>query len=160
MWVNGQLLGSAPLGALGQIDTGAAIGLGADLNGVAHLSGSLDEIRFSNTARTDFSSVLGAGAKPYTVDAQTIALYHLDETDDWIDEDRGIHFGINRGELELLPPGLVTGCSSLVTHCRKLAVRRNATFKTSSARARGTGVQEGCRSLPVPICASATVRER
>jgi hypothetical protein len=97
VYLNGQPVGTAPLGGLGVVNTGANIGLGADLNGVQLLTGSLDEVRFSNTARTDFSSVLGPNGQPYAVDGQTIALYHLDETDDWIDEDRGVHFAINDG---------------------------------------------------------------
>jgi hypothetical protein len=90
--VNGVVAGSAPLGSLGVIANGADIGLGADRTGASHFSGEIDEVRFSNVARTDFSRVLGAGAAPYAVDLQTIALYHLDESDDTIDEDRGLHF--------------------------------------------------------------------
>ena len=40
--------------------------------------GLLDEVRFSNVARTDFSAVIAGTA--YIPDASTIALYHLDET--------------------------------------------------------------------------------
>jgi Concanavalin A-like lectin/glucanases superfamily len=101
--LNGVSVGSASVGALGLVETAANIGLGSDLNGVAHFNGSLDEVRFSSVARTDFSSMLGAGAHPYLVDGQTIALYHLDETDDWIDEDRGVHFAINSGAQRGLP---------------------------------------------------------
>ena len=97
LFLNGQSVATAPLGALGVIDTGADIGLGANSNGASHFVGLLDEVRFSSIARTNFSTVLGANAKPYTVDDQTIALYHLDETDDWIDEERGAHFAINSG---------------------------------------------------------------
>ena len=97
LFLNGQSVATAPLGALGVIDTGADIGLGADSNGAGYFVGLLDEVRFSNIARTNFSTVLGANAKPYTVDDQTIALYHLDEADDWIDEERGAHFAINSG---------------------------------------------------------------
>jgi Concanavalin A-like lectin/glucanases superfamily len=103
VYLNGQPVGTAPLGAVGVVNTGANIGLGADLNGAAHLTGSLDELRFSNVARTDFSSVLGPNAQPYLVDGQTIALYHLDETDDWIDEDRSTHFAINNGAQRGIP---------------------------------------------------------
>lgn len=95
VYLNGQPVATAPLEALGIVETGANIGLGADLDGVPHLVGSLDEVRFSNTARTDFSSVLGPNGRPYVVDGHTIALYHLDETDDTIDEDRGLYFAIN-----------------------------------------------------------------
>jgi hypothetical protein len=101
--LNGTQVGAAALGALGMCETGANIGLGADLNGVAHLNGSLDEVRFSKVARTDFSTVLGPGGRPYTVDAATIALYHFEETDDWIDEDRGLHFAINSGAQRGVP---------------------------------------------------------
>ena len=103
LYLNGQPVGTAPLGALGVVNTGADIGLGADLNGAQLLTGSLDEVRFSNVARTDFSSVLGPNAEPYAVDGQTIALYHLDETDDWIDEDRSTHFAINNGAQRGIP---------------------------------------------------------
>jgi hypothetical protein len=95
VYLNGQSVATAPLEALGVVETGADIGLGSDLNGVPHLTGSLDEVRFSSAARTDFSPVLGPNGRPYVVDGQTIALYHLDETDDSIDEDRGLHFAIN-----------------------------------------------------------------
>jgi hypothetical protein len=103
IFVNGVSVGTAPLGQLGTVETAAALGLGSDLNGVAHFNGSLDEVRFSSAARTDFSSVLGATAQPYLVDGQTIALYHLDETDDLIDEDRGAHFATNSGAQRGLP---------------------------------------------------------
>ncbi len=97
VYLNGQPVGTASLSALGVVSTGANIGLGSDLNGAPLLNGSLDEARLSNVARTDFSSVLGANAQAYAVDDQTIALYHLDETDDWIDEDRSAHYAINSG---------------------------------------------------------------
>jgi len=103
VFLNGQPVGTAPLGTLGAVNTGADIGLGADLNGAQLLTGSLDEVRFSNIARTDFSSVLGPDGQPYVVDEQTIALYHLDETDDWIDEDSGVHFAINNGAQRGVP---------------------------------------------------------
>ena len=106
------------------VETGANIGLGADLNGVAHLNGSLDEVRFSSTARTDFSTVLGPTPGPYTVDPQTIALYHMDETDDTIDEDRGVHFAVNvngsvtRGVPARFASGLLfTGDPLPLAHC-------------------------------------------
>ena len=101
--LNGVSVGTAPVGALGVVQTAANLGLGSDLNGVAHFNGSLDEVRFSSVARTDFSAMLGAGAHPYPADDQTIALYHLDETDDLIDEDRGAHFAINSGAQRGLP---------------------------------------------------------
>lgn len=101
--LNGSPLASAPLGSLGVVDSGADICLGADRNGVALLDGALDEIRFSNVARTDFSRVLGPGAQPYAVDNRTVALYHLEESDDWINEDRGLHFAINRGASRGVP---------------------------------------------------------
>ncbi len=101
--LNGVSVGTAPVGALGVVETAADLGLGSDLNGVAHFNGSLDEVRFSSVARTDFSAMFGAGAHPYLVDGQTIALYHLDETDDLIDEDRGAHFAINSGAQRGLP---------------------------------------------------------
>jgi|GEM_PF-3683581 hypothetical protein len=97
IYFNGAVTASVPLGKLDAIANCADIGLGADRTGVAHMAGALDEVRFSRVARTDFSSVLGDNAEPYEVDADTIALYHLDETDDWIDEDRGIHYAINHG---------------------------------------------------------------
>ena len=97
VFVNGQKVASTPFNALGVIETGADIGIGADSSGAAHLNGSVDEVRFSNIARTDFSSVLGTKAKPYEADAHTIALYHFDETDDWIDDETGAHFAINFG---------------------------------------------------------------
>jgi Concanavalin A-like lectin/glucanases superfamily len=103
IFLNGLAVDTAPLGQLGTVETTADIGLGSDLNGVARFNGSLDEVRFSSVARTDFSSILGAGAQPYLVDGQTIALYHLDETDDLIDEDRGAHFAINSGARRGLP---------------------------------------------------------
>jgi hypothetical protein len=103
VFLNGTQVGAAALGALGVCATGANIGLGADLNGVAHLNGSLDEVRFSKIARTDFSTVLGPGGQPYTVDAATIALYHFEETDDWIDEDSGLHFAVNSGAQRGVP---------------------------------------------------------
>ena len=62
-----------------------------------HINGAIDEVRFSNIARSDFATVLGASPQPYGVDRQAIALYHLDEIDDWIDEERGAHFAQNRG---------------------------------------------------------------
>ena len=95
--LNGAAVASAPLGALALVDTGADVGLGGDSFGASHLNGAIDEVRFSSVARTDFSTVLGASPEPYGVDAATIALYHLDETADWIDEDRGVHFAQNRG---------------------------------------------------------------
>jgi hypothetical protein len=95
--LNGAVIASAPLGALGRVDSAADIGLGCEASGAAHLNGAIDEVRFSRIARSDFATVLGASAKPYGVDAQVIALYHLDETDDWIDEERGVHFAQNRG---------------------------------------------------------------
>ncbi len=107
--LNGVAAAAAPLGTLGVVDTGAAIGLGADLNGVAHFAGMIDEVRFSNVARTDFATVLGASPRPYTADAQTIGLYHLDETDDWVDEDSGAHFAINRGALRGVPARFNSG---------------------------------------------------
>ena len=96
-------MATAPLGALGVVDTGADLGLGADFNGAGYFIGLLDEVRFSNIARTNFSTVLGANAQPYPVDDQTIALYHLDEADDWIDEERGAHFAINSGARRGVP---------------------------------------------------------
>ncbi|MBV8591588.1 MAG: LamG domain-containing protein, partial [Acetobacteraceae bacterium] len=111
VYLNGQPVGTAPLGALGVVDTGANIGLGADLNGAPQLTGSLDEVRFSNAPRTDFSSVLGPNGQPYVVDGQTIALYHLDETADWIDEDRGVHFAVNNGAQRGLPARFDNGVS-------------------------------------------------
>ena len=95
--LNGAAIASAPLGALARVDTGADVGLGGDSFGASYLNGAIDEVRFSSVARTDFSTVLGASPEPYGVDAATIALYHLDETADWIDEDRGVHFAQNRG---------------------------------------------------------------
>jgi hypothetical protein len=95
--LNGTAFASAPLGALALVDTGADVGLGGDSFGASHLNGAIDEVRFSSIARADFSPVLGASPEPYGVDAATIALYHLDETADWIDEDRGVHFAQNRG---------------------------------------------------------------
>jgi hypothetical protein len=95
VYLNGVAAAPTSLGALGVVETGADIGLGADRVGAAHLEGSLDEVRFSNTARTDFSTVLGPGGRPYAVDPATIALYHLDEDFNWIDEDSGRHYAIN-----------------------------------------------------------------
>jgi len=103
IYFNGAVRGSAPLGKLGAVDNCADIGLGADRTGAAHMVGALDEVRFSSVARTDFSPVLGTDASPYEVDADTIALYHLDETDDWIDEDRGAHYAINYGATRGVP---------------------------------------------------------
>ncbi len=111
--LNGQLVVTAPVGALGAVETGANIGLGSDSNGVAHFNGSLDEVRFSSVARSDFSSMLGPGARPYVVDGQTIALYHLDETDDLIDEDRGAHYAINSGAIRGLPARFGNGLAFL-----------------------------------------------
>lgn len=113
IFLNGLPVGTAPLGALGAIVTGANIGLGSDSNGIAHFSGSLDEVRFSNAARIDFSSMLGPGAHPYSVDGQTVALYHLDETDDWIEEDRGAHFAINSGAVRGAPARFGSGLGFL-----------------------------------------------
>ena len=95
--LNGATVALAPLDTLGLVDTGADLGLGGDSFGASHLNGALDEVRFSSVARTDFSNVLGASPEPYGVDAATIALYHLDETAEWIDEDRGVHYAQNRG---------------------------------------------------------------
>ncbi len=101
--LNGTVVKSAPLGALGVVDTGAAIGLGGDLQGVPYLDGVIDEVRISNVARSDFATVLGASGRPYSPDAFTLGLYHLDETDDWIDEDTGAHFALNQGALRGTP---------------------------------------------------------
>jgi Concanavalin A-like lectin/glucanases superfamily len=95
--LNGAVIASELLGTLGRVDTGADIGLGCDPLGASHLNGAIDEVRFSNIARSDFATVLGASPQPYSVDPQVIALYHLDEIDDWIDEERGVHFAQNRG---------------------------------------------------------------
>jgi hypothetical protein len=95
--LDGTVVASQSLGALGEIDNCADIGLGGDSYGNALMLGLLDEVRLSRVARTDFSTVLGEGGQPYTPDADTIALYHLDETDDWIDEERGLHYAINFG---------------------------------------------------------------
>lgn len=97
VYLNGSRLAGVSLGRLGAIGNCADIGLGADRLGRPHLNGQLDEVRLSAVARSDFSPVLGTGAAPYRKDAATIALYHLDATDDWIDEARGIHYAINHG---------------------------------------------------------------
>jgi hypothetical protein len=97
VFANGASVAEAPLGTLGFVATAANIGLGSDSTGAPRFNGLIDEVRFSNSARSDFSSVLGANGKPYAPDANTIALYHFDETDDWIDEDRGSHFSLNTG---------------------------------------------------------------
>ena len=122
--VNGATVGTAPLGPLGIVSNGADIGLGADRTGRAHLNGEIDEVRFSSVARTDFSAVLGAHGKPYPVDAQTVALYHLDETDAWVDEDRGVHYaqvvngGVQRGVPARFGGGLrFPGDPLLQPHC-------------------------------------------
>ena len=101
--LNGQSFAAAPLGALGVVDTAADIGLGSDSGGAARVVGILDEVRFSGVARSDFSRVLGASPQPYTVDDKTIALYHLDESDNWIDEDRGVHFAVSDGPRRGVP---------------------------------------------------------
>ena len=101
--LNGVAVASAPLGTLGVVDTGAAIGIGTDLNGAPYLTGLVDEVRLSNVARTDFATVLGANPQPYTADTHTIGLYHLDETDDWIDEDTATHYAINHGAVRGRP---------------------------------------------------------
>lgn len=105
LFVNGLSVASAPSGALIDIQNCADIGLGADRTGAPLLADGgallLDEVRFSSVARTDFSEVI-AGT-PYLPDADTIALYHLDETDDLIDEASAQHFGLNRGATRGVP---------------------------------------------------------
>ena len=95
LYLNGAVAGSANVGSLQAIANFADIGLGADRTGTAAMVGSLDEVRFSSSARNNFAAVLGGQA--YAPDATTIALYHLDENDDWIDEDRGVHYALNHG---------------------------------------------------------------
>jgi len=107
--LNGVVVNTVPLGALGVVDTGAAIGLGGDLTGVPYLNGVIDEVRISSVARSDFATVLGVSPRPYTPDAYTLGLYHLDETDDWIDEDTGTHFALNRGALRDTPARFGSG---------------------------------------------------
>ena len=97
IFVNGAKVAEAPLGGLGEVVTGANIGLGSDSTGAPRFNGTIDEVRFSNVARADFSSMFGPNARPYAPDAATISLYHFDETDDWIDEDSGAHFALNVG---------------------------------------------------------------
>lgn len=95
LFVDGISRISVPAAGLQGVRNCADIGLGADRTGIATMTGLIDEVRFSSVARTDFTAVVGGA--PYTVDPDTIALYHLDETDDWIDEDRGVHYGLNHG---------------------------------------------------------------
>ena len=111
--LNGVVAGSAPLGRLGVVDTGANLGIGADANGAAHFAGVIDEIRFSKVARANFTVVLGPAPHAYVVDPQTIALYHLDESDGWIDEDRGLHDAINNGAILGQPGRFGAGLSFL-----------------------------------------------
>ncbi len=49
------------------------------------------------------------GGEPYTVDANTIALYHLDETDDLVDEATAQHFALNRGATRGVPARFGSG---------------------------------------------------
>jgi hypothetical protein len=109
LYLNGKVVATAAAAGLGVVANCADIGLGADRLGVSQLTGSLDEVRFSSVARADFSAVLGAQAKPYASDPGTIALYHLDETDDWVDEDRGLHYGINHGATRGVPARFGSG---------------------------------------------------
>jgi hypothetical protein len=101
VFLNGAVVASTNITSLATIENCADIGLGADRAGVAAMSGSLDEVRLSSVARSDFSAVIGG--HPYDPDNATIALYHFEETDDWIDEDRGVHFAINHGALRGVP---------------------------------------------------------
>ena len=103
VYLNGTVMAAVALGKLGEVANCVDIGLGGDRSGVAQMIGSLDEVRFSDVARSDFSTVLGGSAQPYVPDAATIALYHLDETDDWIDEDRGVHYAMNHGATRGVP---------------------------------------------------------
>ncbi|HWE37622.1 MAG TPA: LamG domain-containing protein [Isosphaeraceae bacterium] len=103
LYLNGKLAAAVAADALGAVVNYADIGLGGDRQGKSHLTGSLDEVQFSSVARADFSAVLGTTGKPYTPDASTIALYHLDETDDWVDEDLGLHYGVNHGATRGVP---------------------------------------------------------
>ena len=95
IYLNGAVAATAGAAGLQAIGNGADIGLGADRTGAAAMAGMLDEVRFSSSARTSFASVIGGAS--YAPDPTTIALYHLDESDDWIDEDRGAHYAVNHG---------------------------------------------------------------
>jgi hypothetical protein len=96
LYLNGKQAASAAFSALIDVQNCADIGLGADRTGAPLMAGGvLDEVRFSNIARNDFSAVVAGAA--YTPDTSTIALYHLDETDDLVDEASARHFGLNRG---------------------------------------------------------------
>jgi hypothetical protein len=106
--INGVETGNFTFGSLAQVQNCADIGLGADREGAPLMTGGLlDEVRFSNVARTDFSNVLAG--MPYSPDDNTIALYHLDETDDLIDEVTGKHFALNRGAKRGVPARFLNG---------------------------------------------------
>jgi hypothetical protein len=107
LFLNGAVAASASITALSGIENCADIGLGADRTGNATMSGLLDEVRLSSVARTDFSAVIGG--QPYEADAATLALYHFDETDDWIDEDRGAHYALNHSALRGVPGRFAAG---------------------------------------------------
>jgi hypothetical protein len=121
LFVNGAVAGSTPFDALSDVQNCADIGLGADRTGTAMMpAGFLDEVRFSRTARSSFTDVLGG--TPYVPDADTIALYHLDETDDLIDEVTGRHYATNRGATRGVPARFsngvrFTGDPLPETHC-------------------------------------------
>ena len=107
LFLNGAVAASANITSLAAIENCADTGLGADRTGVAAMSGSLDEVRLSSVARSDFSAVIGG--HPYDPDDATIALYHFEEIDDWIDEDRGVHYAVNHGALRGVPARFAAG---------------------------------------------------
>jgi hypothetical protein len=109
VFVNGVSVASTKFQSLAEIQNCGDIGLGADRLGNALMQGFLDEVRFSNTARSNFSAVI-AGT-PYAIDAASVALYHMDENDDWIDEVSGRHYAINHGATRGVPARFDSGVS-------------------------------------------------
>jgi hypothetical protein len=87
--LDGTTRARAPLGALAAVRTCADIGFGGTREGVSAFAGTLNEIRLSNSVRAP-----AVPTAPYTPDGTTIALYHLDETDDLVDDATGAHPGL------------------------------------------------------------------
>ena len=83
--VNGKIWGGADGGAGGTISQPTTfLGIGGGYNGawVATMNGKIDEVRISNTARTQADHIShynsGTGV-PFTVDANTVSLWHFNE---------------------------------------------------------------------------------
>lgn len=163
VYLNGKKICSVAFAALIDVQNCGDIGLGADRTGASLMAGGLlDEVRLSNIARTDFSAVIAGTA--YTPDPSTIALYHLDETDDLVDEASARHFGLNRGATRGVPARFGSGarftgdplpeahCASEVEFQRQLSTD---TWDRTQGGARVTagpytrfGYKQGAISLP------------